>query len=52
MYFGGIEGMNSFYPSEIVDNDFIPPIVITSFKLFNKEVGINEERHGNTVLKS
>lgn len=35
MFFGGIDGFNSFYPKNIVQNKFIPPIVITTFKVFN-----------------
>jgi serine phosphatase RsbU (regulator of sigma subunit)/ligand-binding sensor domain-containing protein len=38
MFFGGISGFNSFYPSEIKDNPYIAPIVITSFSKLNQEV--------------
>ncbi|MEJ2104388.1 MAG: sigma 54-interacting transcriptional regulator, partial [Ignavibacteriaceae bacterium] len=38
MFFGGINGFNSFYPNNIKDNKFIPPTLITSFQKFNKEV--------------
>ncbi len=38
IFFGGINGFNSFYPEKIKDNLFIPPIVITSFQKLNKEV--------------
>lgn len=38
MFFGGLEGMNAFYPENIKTNNFIPPVYITGFKLFNKEV--------------
>jgi len=31
MFFGGMNGFNSFYPDSIRDNPFIPPIVFTSF---------------------
>ena len=41
MYFGGIEGLNIFDPAKITGNTFIPPILITDFKLFNKTVPIN-----------
>ncbi|MGL1891803.1 MAG: ATP-binding protein [Spirochaetaceae bacterium] len=32
MFFGGSEGLNSFYPEKLKDNPYIPPIVLTSFK--------------------
>ncbi|MCX6244941.1 MAG: ATP-binding protein [Bacteroidetes bacterium] len=31
MFFGGMNGFNSFYPDSIRDNPFIPPVVFTSF---------------------
>ncbi len=36
MFFGGINGFNYFNPEEIRTNKFIPPIVITSIKVFNE----------------
>lgn len=30
LFFGGMNGFNSFYPATLTDNPFIPPIVITS----------------------
>lgn len=38
MYFGGVNGFNSFYPENIRNNPFIPPVYITSFQLFNQPV--------------
>jgi signal transduction histidine kinase/ligand-binding sensor domain-containing protein/DNA-binding response OmpR family regulator len=38
LYVGGINGFNSFYPDSIKDNDAVPPIVFTDFKVFNKSV--------------
>jgi len=42
IYFGGIEGINAFQPSEITDNQYIPPIVITNFKIFNENVEVGD----------
>jgi serine/threonine protein kinase len=36
MFFGGVNGLNRFYPEQITDNQFIPPVVITDFKIFDK----------------
>lgn len=47
MFFAGEKGINYFYPDSIKNNPFIPPIVISDFKLFNKSVPINE----NSPLK-
>ncbi len=38
MYFGGINGLNYFYPDSITTNNFIPPIVISSVKLFHENI--------------
>jgi signal transduction histidine kinase/ligand-binding sensor domain-containing protein len=38
LYFGGFNGFNSFYPDSIKNNDFIPPVYITDFQIFNKPV--------------
>lgn len=38
MFFGGIHGFNAFYPQDIKDNPHVPPVVITGFSKFNKDV--------------
>ena len=43
MFFGGLSGVNSFFPEQVVDNPYIPPIVITDFKLFNESVEVGED---------
>ena len=47
MFFGGINGFNSFYPDRIKDNPYVPQIVITDFQIFNKSVpiGTYEDAH-------
>ena len=41
MFFWGYNGLNTFYPDSIKDNLFIPPVVLTSFRLFNKEANLD-----------
>ena len=43
MFFGGLSGVNRFFPDEVVNNSYVPPIVITDFKLFNESVELGEE---------
>jgi signal transduction histidine kinase/CheY-like chemotaxis protein/ligand-binding sensor domain-containing protein len=38
IFFGGINGFNSFYPDDIQTNKYIPPVYITSFEVFNKSI--------------
>jgi ligand-binding sensor domain-containing protein len=42
MFFGSVGGMCSFYPYNIRENSFIPPVVITDFSLFNKPLAMGE----------
>ena len=43
MFFGGIHGVNAFRPEQIRDNPFVPPVVLTSFKVFNEDVVLDTE---------
>ena len=50
LYFGGNNGFNFFDPLQLKANSYIPPIVITQFKLFDSLVkGANESKE--IVLK-
>lgn len=47
MFFGGTNGLNAFSPENVRDNPYVPPVVITSFRIFNKPVPIG----AGSVLK-
>ncbi|NBB30530.1 hybrid sensor histidine kinase/response regulator transcription factor [Cellulophaga sp. BC115SP] len=38
LFFGGLDGLNYFNPSEILQKKSVPPLVITSLKINNKQV--------------
>ena len=38
MFLGGINGLNAFYPEQIKINPYLPPIVLTDFRIFNNSV--------------
>jgi len=46
--FGGINGFNIFYPSDITDNPYIPNVVFTDFLIFNKKIQAGES---DSILK-
>jgi len=46
--FGGNNGFNMFMPSSISSNDFVPPVLITDLKLFNKFILPGEK---DSILK-
>jgi len=43
MFFGGINGFNTFFPSDITKSTYVPPVVITDFKILNKKVEIGNK---------
>ena len=43
MYFGGINGFNSFYPSAIRANGYVPPVYITGMQISNRPVRPGEQ---------
>jgi PAS domain S-box-containing protein len=49
MFFGGKDGLVSFFPDQIQDNPTIPPVVITNFLLANKPVPIGS---GSVLTRS
>ncbi len=52
MYFGGIEGFNSFNPDKFAVNNNYPNIVLTKFELFNKNVDIGEIVHDRIIFSN
>jgi PAS domain S-box-containing protein len=49
MFFGGKDGLVSFFPDQIQDNPTVPPVVITHFLLANKPVPISS---GSVLTRS
>ena len=43
MYFGGNGGLNAFWPEDVKEVEFNPPLLITDFWIFNKPVQIRED---------
>jgi signal transduction histidine kinase/ligand-binding sensor domain-containing protein len=40
-FFGGDNGINAFYPEEIIPNPLVPPVVITRLSLFNQPLRVD-----------
>ena len=45
MYFAGTEGVTSFDPAQIEDNDYIPPVHITGFDKFDQPFDFGKPLH-------
>ncbi len=43
LYFGGISGLTYFNPRELKKNEIIPSVILTSFKVFNKEKKLDKD---------
>ncbi|WP_229676686.1 two-component regulator propeller domain-containing protein [Pedobacter psychrotolerans] len=43
LYFGGINGFNSFLPDQVKSRAAIPKVSFTNFQLFNKDLDLNDE---------
>jgi len=38
LFFGGINGLNFFYPDSVIENSFIPPVVISNISIFDRDI--------------
>lgn len=43
LYFGGNNGANCIIPEQVKPNAYVPPVVLTDFKIFNKSAKIGKE---------
>jgi ligand-binding sensor domain-containing protein len=41
LFFGGPGGFNAFFPRDIKRDSYVPPVVLTAFKIFNREVKLD-----------
>jgi signal transduction histidine kinase/DNA-binding response OmpR family regulator/streptogramin lyase len=51
MYFGGVNGFNTFYPEQLLKPINFSPLVITSFQVFNKPLHIAKNNSDPSPLK-
>ncbi len=50
IFFGGIKGLNSFYPSRLIQNTTPPPVVLTDFRVLGASVPIGVSAKGKIEL--
>ncbi|MFZ5940558.1 MAG: two-component regulator propeller domain-containing protein [Bacteroidota bacterium] len=51
MFFGGVNGFNSFYPDSIRKNEFKPATAITNLLIFNEPVKVSIQVNGKVILQ-
>jgi ligand-binding sensor domain-containing protein/signal transduction histidine kinase/DNA-binding response OmpR family regulator len=52
MYFGGMKGLNAFYPDSIHDIKLPARTMITDFKIYNQSVEVGKKYNGRVVLSN
>ncbi len=50
IYFGGVNGLNIFDPSKLTQSEYVPPILITDFQIYNKTVNPLDSLNGKIIL--
>ncbi len=43
LFFGGVSGLNVFHPDDLEPNPHVPPIELTSFRIFYREVDLGRD---------
>jgi signal transduction histidine kinase/ligand-binding sensor domain-containing protein/DNA-binding response OmpR family regulator len=51
LYFGGSNGFNSWYPDSMRESAFDPPLVLTKFQLFTRDVRVARDESDSSPLK-
>ena len=50
IYFGGVNGMSSFYSNQIKDDTYMPRVVLTGLSVLNTEVEIGTQVNDRVIL--
>jgi signal transduction histidine kinase/DNA-binding response OmpR family regulator len=50
--FGGKKGVDFVFMSELHENDYIPPVVLTDLKIFNRAVEIETDNSKDAILRN
>ncbi|KPL14900.1 MAG: hypothetical protein AMS26_09075, partial [Bacteroides sp. SM23_62] len=51
LFFGGVNGLNAFFPEDIIDNRDLPKVFISKLIINNQDVQIGDEFHGKVMLE-
>jgi signal transduction histidine kinase len=50
MFFGSMNGLNSFMPDDIIGSKPLPRVIITDFKIYNQSVKVGKEYNDHIIL--
>ncbi|MFA6233002.1 MAG: two-component regulator propeller domain-containing protein [Bacteroidota bacterium] len=51
LFFGGVQGLTHFYPAQITRNQFVPPLVVSSIKVGNTAVLLDNTGNGSDTVR-
>ena len=49
MFFGGVDGFNAFFPAQVGESRFRPPVILTGFRIADTLIPVNDPRRVTTV---
>lgn len=52
LIFGGKKGVDFIYPDKLLENDYVPPVVLTDFRIFNEQVPVLPEDDESMILSN
>ncbi|MEH0152938.1 two-component regulator propeller domain-containing protein [Limibacter armeniacum] len=52
LWFGGVNGINYFYPDSILHNPYMPTVRFTSLKVNNADIETGKKVNGKVILKN
>jgi len=50
MFFGGVKGVSYFHPDSLITNPYLPPVIVTGFRIFNTPVNLTDRNYGRKLL--
>ena len=51
LFFGGVNGLNAFFPEDIIENKDLPKVCISKLIINNQNVQIGDAFHGKVILE-
>ncbi len=52
IFFGGIDGFNSFHPDSLIEDNYLPEIELTRLEILNKTISVGKNYNGFVLAKS
>ncbi len=50
LFFGGVKGIVSFNPDEVINNPYLPPVLLTGLEILNEKIEVGKEVNKHVIL--